>query len=500
MKKFTRLCALVLCILMISPVCVPAFATSDETYTYFYDVWDEVQNTPDAYAVSKCVTSSDLGLEVPLRNPSGLTCYKNYIFICDNGNNRILQLEMISEECLTVVDIFDGFTGDVENTTFSDPSDIQISEAGNIFIADKGNSRILKLDSNWNYIMEFVKPVDNTLDPETAFSPNKIAVDSAERVYCIATGINKGFIKYENDGVFSGFVGATPVQYNMWQYLKKRFATQEQIERMVSFVPTEYDNLYMDKDGFIYAVIGSAEEADLKDGSADEVRRINMKGDDILVRNGMQPPYGDLYMGSGGGYTGPSYFTDVTCFDNEVYVCLDRNRGRLFAYNNQGEILFAFGGNGNMDGYFWRPVAVDHIDYDLFVLDSIEGSITIFIPTEFGTTVFQAMDLFDAGEYEASGAAWEKALALDGNYDRAYIGIGRSLLRQKRYKEAMEYFELKLDDDNYSKAFKQYRKIWVEEHIVPIIIVILVVVLVPIGIGRYRKIKFEMELSEYFQK
>ena len=53
-------------------------------------------------------------------------------------------------------------------------------------------------------------------------------------------------------------------------------------------------------------------------------------------------------------------------------------------------------------------------------------------------------------------------MALDGNYDLAYIGIGRSLLRQKQYKEAMDYFELKYDEDNYSRAYKQYRKEWVE--------------------------------------
>ena len=43
---------------------------------------------------------------------------------------------------------------------------------------------------------------------------------------------------------------------------------------------------------------------------------------------------------------------------------------------------------------------------------------------------------------------------MNGNYDQAYIGIGRALMRQGEYKEAMKYFRLKWDDDNYSKAFK----------------------------------------------
>ena len=41
-----------------------------------------------------------------------------------------------------------------------------------------------------------------------------------------ASGINKGLIKYENDGVFSGFVGAMPVSYNWTDYIWKKLATQ----------------------------------------------------------------------------------------------------------------------------------------------------------------------------------------------------------------------------------------------------------------------------------
>ena len=88
---------------------------------------------------------------------------------------------------------------------------------------------------------------------------------------------------------------------------------------------------------------------------------------------------------------------------------------------------------------------------------------------------------------------------INGNYDLAYIGIGRSLLRQERYKEAMEYFELKYDDDNYSKAFKQYRKEWVEDHIGIIIAVILVLFLVPMGIGKVKRVKHEIDVADIFR-
>ena len=87
---------------------------------------------------------------------------------------------------------------------------------------------------------------------------------------------------------------------------------------------------------------------------------------------------------------------------------------------------------------------------------------------------------------------------MNGNYDLAYIGIGRSLLRQKKYHEAMEYFKLKLDDDNYSKAFKQYRKEWVEDHIVIIFTGVLLILCVPLAIGKVRSIKEEIDHADIF--
>lgn len=481
------------------PFTAATVEAKDRSYTYLYDWWGDVQDAPNSYTVSKVFTSSDLKLDVNMKSPSGITVVGEYVYVCDTGNNRIIELTRPTPNSLEVSRIIDSFNGDVAVNTFSSPMDVAVSEEGNFFIADNGNARVLKLDKDLNYIMEYTKPDDATLAADLIFQPTKLTIDTADRVYCIATGINKGLIKYEADGTFSGFVGATKVTFDWTDYIWKKFATQEQRALMENFVPTEYDNLYMDHEGFIYACTGSPDSLDIKQGNADVIRKLNLMGNDILVRNGEWPIIGDLYMGNGAGYSGASYFSDVTCFENDIYVCLDRNRGRVFGYNDQGKMVFAFGSNGNMDGYFRRPVAIDHMDYDLFVLDNLDCAITLFTPTEFGTKVFTAIDLFDQGKYEASGKLWEEVKALDGNYDLAYIGIGRSLLRQKKYYEAMQYFELKYDDENYSKAYKQYRKQWVEDHIVQIVVIILALFLIPMSIGKYKSIKLEIEKADIFK-
>lgn len=477
----------------------PMTAQAGETnYTYVYDYWEDVQECPDTYTVARTFTYLDLGLEKNFKNPESLYVHGNKLYVCDTGNNRIVVFERVSTDEFKFIEEITSIKGS-EINELNAPADIAIGDDGSIFIADRGNSRIVKVDSEYNYLMEFVKPVDSAIQDDLIFNPDKIVCDTAGRVYCSATGINKGLVKYEADGEFSGFVGATPVAYNITDYLWKKFASQEQRAQMESFVPTEYDNVYIDKDGFIYACAGGQKEEDLDAETVDAVRKLNMLGSDILVRNGDYPVYGDLYWSGGGGITGPSYFKDVTVFDNDIFVCLDQNRGRLFGYDDQGRLVYAFGGNGNMDGYFRKPVSLEHMDYDLLVLDQLDCAITLFIPTEVGNLIYTAMDQFDHGEYDEAQASWEQVKALNGNYSLAYIGIGRSLLRKEQYKDAMEYFEVKYDDENYSRAFAQYRKVWVKKNIGWIVAVILALFLIPLGISKVKQIRHEIDIADIFR-
>lgn len=475
-------------------------ANAETGYTYNYDWWGDVQYSPDAYNVVGVYTAVEMGLDKKLSMPAGLFVHDSMVYICDTGNNRIIELERVEVDKFELRRIIDSFKGGTGPDTFAGPTDISVTDDGYMYICDKNNGRVLKLDMDLNYVMEFTKPTDANFDQSLSFLPHKLIVDGAGRVYCIATNVNKGLIKFEADGEFSGFVGATKVTYDWTDYIWKKIATKAQREQMESFVPTEYDNIYVDHDGFIYAVTSNVSEADLDAGTADPIRRLNLLGNDILVRNGAWYIIGDLYWGEGGGYEGPSRMTDITAFDNDVYVALDRTRGRLFSYDDQGRMLWTFGGNGNVDGYFKSAIALDHMGFDLIVLDTLDCSITVFTPTEFGNLVYQAIEEFQAGQYTESGETWQEVLKLNGNYDLAYIGIGRSLLRQERYHEAMEYFELKYDADNYSKAFKQYRKQWVEENILYIVLGLVLVLCVPLAVGKVKKIKHEIDIADIFRR
>jgi len=480
-----------LILVTIAALCTGLFAKGD---TYTYNFWDDPEKSPDAYRVSHVMYADDLKLDTPLKNPQSVFAQGNHIYITDTDNNRIIEMEYTKKKTLVPVRIIDKVNESpfIQNVYFNHPHDIFVAENGTMLIADTDNGRVIKTDKDLNVIHVFTEPDDPTYEKDKGFLPVKVIADDKGRVFLLSKNANKGFFKYEYDGSFAGFYGATKVIVSAADRIWKKIATEAQKARMQLFVPTEYSNCYMDKEGFIYAVTHSFEDDDLFSGKAAPIRRLNALGNDILIQNGYQYPIGDLQWGNAAGIVGFSKIVDITVFDNEVYLALDENRGRIFAYDNQGYLLFVFGGRGNLDGFFRSPVAIDHIDRDLFVVDSVNATITVFTPTEYGNLIYNATEQFSVGQYDTSAETWAKVLELNGNYALGYIGLGKSYLRQKKYKEAMDCFKLKLDRRDYSKAFKYYRKEWVEDHFAIIAVIIIALILIPLIVKWIKRIKWEI--------
>ncbi len=492
-----RLLAMLTAVALALPLaCAVADDGVSSTYTYNYDYWGELRESPDAYRVDQVIYSATLELETPMRRPQSLYVRENDLYVCDTGNNRILQLRRGKDKNFELVRIIDKING-VEPAAFNGPSDMAIDPEGNIYVCDTNNNRIVKADKNLNYILSFVKPTDSTFDQSLSFLPSKLAVDTTGRVFCLATHVNKGLVKYEADGTFTGFVGANTVKYNMWEYIWKTFfTTKEQRSQQASFVPTEYENIYIDREGFIYATNTVFSEYDLLYDNAKPIRRLNAVGSDILIKNDRYPPIGDLKWTEGSQDYGPSKFKDITVLDNDIYIAFDRTRGRLFGYDPQGIMLWAFGNKGNSEGAFRSAVSIEHMGYDLLCLDEYEASITVFTPTEYGNLIYEASNQYLKGDYDGSADTWSEVLRLNANYNLAFIGIGRALMRQEQYGEAMEYFKMAHDRENYGRAYRYYRKILVEQNIGLIVAAAACLIVIPLAIGRVKKMKWEVEAYE----
>ena len=345
-----------------------------------------------------------------------------------------------------------------------------------LYIADTQNHRIIHCDYNLNVIGVVDNPQDETLAADYKFLPSKFVVDEAFRYYVQATNINAGLMEFTKDGTFNGYIGASPVTISFAQRIWRKIQTQEQIKRTQQYVPTEYNNVTMDSKGFLYVTTNSLTDKEIAAGTGKPIRKLNSMGTDILIRNGNFYPIGDLKTGQGTKITGSSAFVDCVTFENETYACLDNTRGRLFFYDFQGNMLYAFGNNGMHEGSFLNPSSVVKLDEEtLAVLDRFCGTITIFTMTHYGKLVNQALSLYRLGHYDESADIWRDVLKYNGNCELAYVGIGRSLLRQGDYVGAMKNFEIVRDKQNYSKAFKYHREEVVEKNIVLFIVVLVVI-------------------------
>ena len=475
------------------------FTTS---YTYTYDYWSDVQMSPDAYRVSTVIDSVTLGLDalggVRMNRPQSLYARGDDLYIADTNNNRILQVKREGDG-FTLTRVISEMNGG-EKPTLNKPYDVCVDAEGNIYVADYGNYRVTMMDKDLNWKKDFVKPTDTTFDQSLDFLPKKIVVDVAGRVYALVQNVNKGFVKYESDGTFTGYIGANKVTVDMGTYIWKRFfQTKEQRAASENFVPTEYENLYMDEQGFIYATNTVFSEYDLLYDNAKPIRRLNGIGNDILIKNDRYPPIGDLFWISESVQNGPSKLTDITVLKNDIYIAIDRTRGRIFGYDSQGVMLWAFGTKGNMDGAFVSPISIEHMGYDLFVLDQMENSVTVFTPTEYGRMIYDATETYLRGDYDQSAVLWQNVMKLNANYPLAFRGIGRALLRQNKFEEAMSYFEKAHDRENYGRAFKLYRKEWVEKNVWWIVLILAAVLIIPLAVGRVRRMKGEVMMHEHNQ-
>ena len=496
-KVMHRLLALIMTIIMLASINT-AFAADDgypSSYTYNYDYWSDIRESPDAYRVDQVLYSGDLGLEVSMKKPQSLFVRDNDIYVCDTGNNRILQIHR-EGNAYSLTRIIDTIQG-CDVNTFNTPNDVFVDVDHNIYVADTNNGRVVMVDKELNFLKEFTKPNDATFDQSLSFMPNKVVADVSGRIFVLATNVNKGLVKFEADTTFTGFIGANKVKYNFFEYMwKQYFTTKEQRAQQESFVPTEYCNIYIDDDSFIYATNIVFSEYDLLSDAAQPIRRLNGIGNDILIKNDRYPPIGDLYWVEQVEAQGPSKFVDITTLENDIYIALDRTRGRIFGYDSQGIMLWAFGNTGNSEGSFNSAIAIDHMDKDLFVLDQNEGNITVFRPTEYGNLIYQASEEYLRGDYDGSAETWEDVLKMNANYNLAFIGIGRSLMRQENFTEAMDYFKMAMDRDNYGRAFRLWRKIWVEENIGWLVAVLAVIIIIPMVLRSIKKKKMEVEAYE----
>lgn len=458
---------------------------------YNYGPLDEVASA-ESIVVSKVIDSSNLVNTLKERpnykfgDIMDVTTFNNQIYIVDSSNNNVVVLNENYEFVRTFPN----------SDILKKPKGIFVTNEY-IYICDYGNNRVAIFNHSYD-LVKIVSTPDDTAFKDYEFRPKKITVTRTGRMYVIAEGINEGIIDFNPDGSFSRYHGMNSVTVSGWDAFWLLFTSEKQRAQQGYNFGASLTNLCIDKDEYIYTVSSS-------NASGNFIKKLNFKGSDVLTRNGFNPQNGDVIKTNLDPNVpdGASSFVDIDVNSVGTYIALDKTRGRIFAYDFEGNLLYVGGMLGNvtnsvqaMKGTFQIPEALCYFKDNILVVDSKNKNLVVFEFTEFGKLINSATELYYQNDYQQAKLKWEEVLNLNTNYFLAYSGIGKANLRVGNYKEAMKNLKLGYDSYNYSIAYEQYRYEKISKvfpFIIGVILISIIALLVKIAINNAKRETKEKE-------
>ena len=362
MKKISLVLLLtLLCGAIFGVTQVSAFEPYD-TYTYSID--GEPLQSPTAYRAEDVVDALKMDLaaispEKPRFSSASdiVTDELGNVYIADKGNDRIVVLD----KYYSATKVLDSYVDEGgEFKTFNQPQGLFVSKPSAatpesfIYVCDTGNRCVVVFDREYNYVKTIKKP-DTPLLEDSAFVPCAIAVDLYGRIFITSSKCFEGVIVLSNEGDFTGFSGSQKVTYSPLELIWRRFQTKEQREASVKKLAMPYSNITVDEEGFIYVTTTATDIKDksqqvtsIKSKSAlnSPVKKLNSAGTEIMKRNGFFDPGGEVVYSA----EDVSTIVDVAMGKEGSWSLLDSSRSRIFTYDQSGNLLFAFGDKGDQLG------------------------------------------------------------------------------------------------------------------------------------------------------
>ena len=417
---------------------------------------------PATFSFEKTMSGHQFGIGNFL-DISDIFCDGKLFYLCDSGNRRIVVLDTDFKLRHVVSD----FQNAGKSDSFDKPTGV-FSDGKNLVVCDSGNGRILVFSvSDFSLKKEFGNPginlSNNGLD-EFVYSPTKAVMDQAGRFYVIAANINQGIIRLDENGKFISFIGAPSVVPKVSELLWRKFATKAQKSRLQQYVPTEYVSLLIDDDGFLYATS--------KTSVSNALVRLNSKGTNILpsIDN-----FGDSSQSTYDNRISP-YFADVAVDEDGTCYVLDSDQGKIYAYDVDGRLLYAFGTNSLQKGAFYSAGAIEFYNNKLFVTDQNKGTVTVFKMTEFGKKIKTANDLYRQGKNDEARKAYMDVRVDCSDYLPAIVAISAIDLQAGKTTDALSQMKQIRDRQNYSKLFEKVRNNFIRKKFILIVAVLAILI------------------------
>lgn len=439
-KAHKKLLLSLAAILLVVCLAAPMEAYADAPYkTYTVDGYGYVTETQTAYLPYQTITK--IGEET-LSGPTDFTILDDgYMYVLDSGNRRVVVSDMEGN----LINIFG-------EGTLVNPRGIYVTAEHICYVADRDAKSVFVFDENGELIQTYGKPEHALYGATQDFMPIKIVVNSSGTMYVICESNTNGIVQISpvDGGTFLGYFGTNSTNTNLWSIMWRAIQTEAQRAKSQSNLPSTPTNLAIDEKGLVYTVTAGEEYETLK--------RLNIAGINMIDPDSYDATPAAVAVG------------------NHDNVFIVSTQGYIYEFNNEGDLLFVFGGSDDGQqriGLSTRAEAIQiGTDDKIYVLDSEKAQIQIYEPTEFTALLHQALYLFSKGRYTESKEPLAKVLEMNNLFDYANMAMGRALIQEEDYDTALGYSKLSKDFNGYSDAFWEIRNQWLKDYMVPVFLII----------------------------
>ena len=491
-QRITCIIALALFFVLAFGTLTVSAAVPYDTYTYSID--GTPRKSPNAYLPTGYqITMGNMSSETVKLDYSGATkpeyediCTdsRGYVYIVDKALGQVIVLNE-GYKAELVITTFDSDTK--RGDTFASPQGVFVNDSY-IYVCDTGNSRIVMFEKDGTFYRT-VRTRDEDMKPYTGFlfTPISCAADEYGRLFVASSDSSFGIVVMDEDGTFNGFIGAPKVTYSVFEMFFRRFQSEEERNKTITEIATNFDSVAIDEKGFVFAVSSSIDEeeqeAAIQSKSSDysPVRKLNSKGSEIMSRNGFFDCGGEVNVkaASKSDDGGVSKVVDVAVGPQGSWSLIDNRRSKVFTYDSNGSLLFAFGDTGTQKGNITNLYAIEYQydpandTYNMLLLDWTSKTVTVYSRTEYGDLLIAALRNDNERKYSEAIVYWRKILESNNNFDAAYIGIGKALYNNGEYVEAREYLAAATETEYYAKALSQENQMRMSDY--PILLLVVVV-------------------------
>lgn len=483
-----RLCFLILTLLLLCAFSLPVFAGNDSNFgqnynTYMYDYLGNPTSAPPPYAFERSIDGSMISDKAFQNLEDVKYDGGDRLYFADSGNARVV----VCTTDFQPVAVITSYVQDGETKTFLKPCDLEI-HGTDLYIADNEAGNIVRLHTEtFETLAVYERPTISALGDNYVYQPTDIAVDDGGFLYVIGRDINQGLILLDENGEFSSFLGAPEVSLKWNEILVRKLLPKRLWSQLGRNVPTEYNSVFINDKGFLYVTSQSAD--------VPPIAKLNTQGENVLKFNDESPSGDGIYLDDKGNKVA-SRFVDIVAADNGMYFALDSAKGRVFGYDNDGNLLYIFGHAGFQQDSLYAPTSIELVNGKILITDKIKNTCMVFLQTEFGRNVGMAMTYHKNGQYDQEKDMWQQVAMQNSNYDMATVYLARADIREGNYAAAMNKLSGVQEKKYYALAFQHYRSQWLENNALWLWLGVAVLVFGFIAVKVLKKKPFAQKLQE----